>query len=220
MQAPRGEILDRNGQGPGRQPHRARAAGQADRAAREQGPPRAAVQARRRGRRHAPEADPQARSASRPRTCPASPVTLRARRLLRPVYYLRENQARFPGRHASSGSTCATTRTGRSPRRSSATSRGRRPSSSRSRATRALEPGDQVGQSGRRVHLRQPPARHQRHDPGPGRRRRAARPAAGSPSASRRAGRRPACCRIDDAVQEAGEAALSDRSACRAPSWR
>ena len=107
------------------------------------------------------------------------------RRLRHRLLPAREPGATSPASR-SSASTCAATRRGRSPRTCSATWARSTDQQLEDPRYEALEPGDQVGKDGRRVHLRQPPARHQRRDPGPGRRRRASPPAASSPSASRR----------------------------------
>ena len=189
VQAPRGEILDRDGKVLVEQPDRARAAGPARRAA------AGAARARRACSTAlaevagmTPDSRSTRRSASRPRSSPASPVTLQARRpLRRSSTSCARTRSDFPGRHASSGSTCASYPQGdarRAPVR--LRPRGRRRAAQGARATRRSSPGDEVGQAGRRVHLRQPAARGQRRHPRPGRRRRAADRRPAQPCASPR----------------------------------
>ena len=113
VQAPRGEIVDRDGPRAGGQPHRPGREGHARRSC-----PRTAAERRevyeRLGRvlgmtRRADRADVGGRSSRRcpsrrPRSSRTSPQKL--------VCYLLENQERLPGRRRSSRCSCASTRTG------------------------------------------------------------------------------------------------------------
>ena len=153
VQAPRGEILDRNGKV--LVDNRTALALQvnADRAA-ERDTQRRAAHVRRALGEVAGHARPtQIRKQdprSRRRTCPANPVTLKPRR--RPttlVYYLHENQDAVPGGHGRARLRAPLPAGHASPRTSSATSaRSTDDAARRARATRASQPGDQVGQAG------------------------------------------------------------------------
>ena len=137
---------------------------------------------------------------SEAKACAACPVTLRRDVPYDTVYYLRENQDALPrglGR-ARLRAPLPAGHAGRAPAR--LRRRGRLDRSSRTRATRRLQPGDQVGKDGVENDLRQPPARHQRRDQGPGRRRGPADRRPALPRASRRPGN-DLVLTIDDAVQ-------------------
>ena len=151
VQAPRGRDHRPPRPGAGRQPHRARAPGQHDRPARpvEERAARRSLRPPRRGRRPEPEADPPqdprraAKDVRRGRR-----VTLRRDVPYDTVYYLRENQQRFPGRLRRARLRARLSRRAPWPPTCSATSARSTKKSSRTRATRASSPATRSARTG------------------------------------------------------------------------
>ena len=174
LEAPRGPILDRNGRSSSATPP-ATAVQLWPADLPEEGPLPGAPAPRRRSL-DVPVREMRARDRRSATNDPLTPVIVKRERPRRRRGHLPQRApGRVPGRPASPTATCATTRTGRSPRTCSATwARSRRAAAEGERARAA--PARRRGRPGRsRVGVRPLPARHARRRPAP---RRLARPPA------------------------------------------
>ena len=97
VEAPRGQIVDRNGTRAGRQPHRARGAGDARPASERPGAPPSRDAAARERAVDAARPACGARSARRHGSCRSARSRSRPTSRSTPCFYLQENQTRFPG---------------------------------------------------------------------------------------------------------------------------
>ena len=216
VQAPRGADPRPPRRGAGRQPHRARAAGEAERAAEQPGAPRAPVRPRQRDRRPAARADPpqDPRGGEGVRGLPRDPAP---RRLLQHRLLPAREPAALP-RGLGRARLRAPVPAGdaRRPRarlhRSGRREGPRRPALRVARARRPDRP------AGGRVHLRQPPARDQRLQPAAGRRLGPAHRRA----ALRARARRPATTSSSRSTTRSSAPARrrSPTAGCPAASWR